>query len=611
MGQEEQFDSFYAATRRALVHQTFALTGDLSAAQSAVRDAYIAAWHHWRKASSREDPQDWVRPRAWQLAQRRHTARLWHRSKGISTEDKRVLDALGKLSLPQRRALLLTQLAGLPIADAARELNLSQEQVEKHLQAGTAALAMNLDIDSAALRVPLVALADAAQAAKLPRPSIVRRAGAKRRRSHTTIAAFAAAFVAIASGAFAHEPDAVPPTVDPGLVQTPAAEPSPSTSPVEGASALPTADDLLTARQISGLGRQPWRVVRTHDNTSGDGLNTVCQQARFADPDGLSTLVREFKASGKPRRSATQTLEISESVEQAEKAFDSAIGWYAGCQVGRYQLLRAFDIDGVGDQAALLVVRVWEQPITTYSVAIAQVGQVVTWTVGETIGSQPTPPKLVVDTLATSVQPLCEQSGDALCAIKPRVSAVPPPPSGEEPGLLAVADLPPAGSIKQPWVGTSAKPARKNPSATTCDRANFARHGAVKTRSRTFLIPGARLPARFGLSETIGVFESDRDASKFLGQVRDQVARCEDRNLSTQVYDSRSFSNGRTKSVASTWRLETEVSDNETVEFRLGFVRVGKRVAQLTFAPAGSANMTATDFRTLVLRAGERLGELS
>ena len=52
MRAEEQFDSFYLKTRRALVHQTFALTVDLTAADRAVRDSYVAAWHHWRPARS-------------------------------------------------------------------------------------------------------------------------------------------------------------------------------------------------------------------------------------------------------------------------------------------------------------------------------------------------------------------------------------------------------------------------------------------------------------------------------------------------------------------------------------------------------------------------------
>ena len=95
MGREEKFDSFYHATRRALVTQTFALTGDLPAAQAAVRDAYIAAWHHWRKVAAAPDPEQWVRPLAWRLAQRRHTARIWHRTKGLDPAQTAILDKLG------------------------------------------------------------------------------------------------------------------------------------------------------------------------------------------------------------------------------------------------------------------------------------------------------------------------------------------------------------------------------------------------------------------------------------------------------------------------------------------------------------------------------------
>src|SRR3954471_9024218 len=107
MSQEESFDSFYMSTRREILLQAFALTGDLPAAQSAVRDAYVGAWQHWRKVSRLEDPLDWVRPRAWQHAQRRHTARIWHRGTKMSEEQRTVLDALSLLPVAQRRVLLL------------------------------------------------------------------------------------------------------------------------------------------------------------------------------------------------------------------------------------------------------------------------------------------------------------------------------------------------------------------------------------------------------------------------------------------------------------------------------------------------------------------------
>ena len=55
----DEFDEFYKSIRSSLLQQTFALTGDLSASRSAVRDAYVAAWHHWRKVSRLEDREAW------------------------------------------------------------------------------------------------------------------------------------------------------------------------------------------------------------------------------------------------------------------------------------------------------------------------------------------------------------------------------------------------------------------------------------------------------------------------------------------------------------------------------------------------------------------------
>src|SRR5690606_1039230 len=43
------FDAFYKESRDRLVVQTLALTGDLAVARSAVREAFVVTWHHWRK----------------------------------------------------------------------------------------------------------------------------------------------------------------------------------------------------------------------------------------------------------------------------------------------------------------------------------------------------------------------------------------------------------------------------------------------------------------------------------------------------------------------------------------------------------------------------------
>ncbi|MGN6575799.1 MAG: sigma factor-like helix-turn-helix DNA-binding protein, partial [Nocardioides sp.] len=575
MEREESFDAFYRDTRRRVLHQAFALTGDLAAAQAAVRDAYVAAWHHWRKVERLDDKESWVRPHAWNTAQRRHVGRIWHRNRGMAPDVLATLDGLAKLPGAQRRILLLIQLAGVPLEQAARELGITRETAERNLQSASANLSIHLDTDSTGLRVALLGLDSALDGAALPRASIVRRAGRKRRQGHTVVAAVAATAVAIVSGAVAYQPaDRPDPMATGGAEALAGAALGSGLTPQDEADAdLPSADNLLDEDQIRRLGMaHRWRVERTHTNTSGDGINTICQQERFADPDGLAAWVREFSSAGKVRRKAVQTVEVSESPEQAERGFTTTLGWYAGCRVGRLQLLHAYDVTDIGDEAAVLTLREWRKPVTTYTVAVARIGAVTTSTVGRSVGAPPPPTEQVVQSLADSVAMLCSSSGSTGCSKVPTYRPVPPPPSGGRPGMLAVPDLPPVGRIDKPWVGTDTK-ATPNPSMTTCDRARFTKSGARPARARVYLIPEADLPTRFGMSETAGVFPSEASAKRFLGQVRRSVAGCEDRDLATSVTGSQRGRFGRTGADWSIWTLRTEISQRRTVEFRVGFVR--------------------------------------
>lgn len=604
MEREESFDAFYRDTRRRLLHQAFALTGDRRAAGSAVRDAYVAAWHHWRKVAPLEDRLEWVRPLSWQLAQRRHAGRIWHRNKGLDDPQRAALGALATLSTPRRRVLLLVDLAGVPLPTAARELALTRDVARRHLDDARLALQQELDTDAAGVGAALGTLDAALDDLTLPRPSIIRRAGSKRRQMHTLVAAVTAVVLAVGAGAVAYQP---PPAPDRSGSLTQGSAPG---SPPDESEQLPSAENLLDRHQISRLALSlDWTVVNTHSNTDGDGLNTICQRERFADPDGLSALVRVFEADGKKPRRAVQTVEVSADEDQAHRAYRTTLGWYAGCQLGRLQLLRAYQVGNIGAEADVLVLRHWKRPVTTYTVALARIGSVVTSTVGETEGADPPPPAQVVQSLADSVAMLCERSGAADCSNEPATREVPPPPTGTAPGMLAPVDLPPVGGIRYPWVGTKV-PARPNPSVTTCDRAAFAPAGARRVKAWAYVIPEAKVPARFGLSETVGVFPSKRRAERFVKDVRARFARCEDRDLATNVLGSGRGRVPRAGTFWTTWTFVTEVNERMSVRFRVGFVRQGDTVAQLTFVSSPREDIRPVHFRDLMVRAGDRLGEL-
>jgi RNA polymerase sigma-70 factor (ECF subfamily) len=59
----DDFDSFYSATARRVLHHVYVVCGDLGDAQDAVQEAYARAWQHWPRLSSYDNPEAVERPR--------------------------------------------------------------------------------------------------------------------------------------------------------------------------------------------------------------------------------------------------------------------------------------------------------------------------------------------------------------------------------------------------------------------------------------------------------------------------------------------------------------------------------------------------------------------
>jgi hypothetical protein len=181
------------------------------------------------------------------------------------------------------------------------------------------------------------------------------------------------------------------------------------------------------------------------------------------------------------------------------------------------------------------------------------------------------------------------------------------PPRGN-PSLLIEADLPPVPDIDQPWVGTAPAKAGENVAATRCDDTSFAAPDFSKARTRTFVIPAAKLPPEFGLSQTVGLLPS-QDAQRFVADIRGKLEKCPEDDLATQV--ERLVNEDTGPRDLSVWRLTVEVSEHRSVRYLMAVVRERSAVGQLTFVPSGDVSIGAEAFIALARRAQERLGELT
>jgi DNA-directed RNA polymerase specialized sigma24 family protein len=608
MKDPDEFDQFYQDVRDRLLVLTYCLTGDLASSRAAVRDGFVVAWHHWRKVSRLEDPESWTRARACAHAQRRHTAKLWHREKGLDPEVKATLDALGKLPTPQRRVLLLTHLTTASMAEISREVGLPRTDTERELQSATAKFAVARDVPTTSIRSAFEPVRRYVETSgRWPRSTIIRRAGATRRRTHTVIGVAATVAALVVTGTLVSDTTGVRPTLsgeqvtDAGPGHSGAGQTTtPSPEPVD----LPE-EALLGAAQVSrATPGTTWTEASTDDNATGSGLVMPCQEERYADPRGSAALVRQFappkKAPGEP--TAVQTAQASDSEKAARRSFDTALGWFAGCDTDRAQLIGTHAVDGVGDDAMLLELRTWNGEGSSIVAGVARTGELTTTTLTRSpVGEQPSL-KRSAQLLADAVSGLCNLQNAGSCAFAPRIRDVAPVPAAPVPAMLGEVDLPPVTGILRPWVGTEPRQARTNAAATGCDQTDFA--GTSNNVTRTFLVPGAKLPDEFGLTQTVGSLP-EKKAAAFVAQVRDDLAKCSDKHMGTEVTSVKQVKEkGRDLSV---WHVSTAINDDQKVEYLMGIVRDGTSITQIGFVPAPEVGFAPGAFLGIVERALARL----
>lgn len=158
MAETGDFDAFYTATVRRVLHQVYAVCGDLTEAQDAVQEAYARAWQKWSTLAHYDDPESWVRIVAWRLAANRwRGVRRWLAARsrlgapppapGPTPDRVALVVALRQLPEAQRRVVVLHYLYELPVADIASSTGMPAGTVKVYLSRARSALAALLEDD--------------------------------------------------------------------------------------------------------------------------------------------------------------------------------------------------------------------------------------------------------------------------------------------------------------------------------------------------------------------------------------------------------------------------------------------------------------------------------
>ncbi|UDY24372.1 hypothetical protein [Nocardioides sp. Kera G14] len=596
----DTFETFYKDVRGRLLLQTWALTGDLPAAQKAVRDALVVGWHHWRKVSLLDDPESYVRPVAWSRAQRRATARPFHRERGFDEGIRATLSALHKLPLLQRRVLLLAHLTTLPLDQLAREVGVPQVKAEAELQRATAAFALERGVAATAILRLFEPMAAELREIRWPRTTILTRAGNGRRRLHTGIGVAVAIGAFLGSGMVATDAEGSRPALDNLALHTRTQITHRTTYPLR-------TDDLLSEGIVSNELSGQWSTELTSDNTPGNGLVLPCQRQRFADRNARAALMRTLTSGDD--RSVGQATEVSTTPQAAHAAWQASLTWYAGCSEPRVQLMSTRSVTGVGDEATLVVLRDWSDPQRSIVAGVARTGIITTTVVTAAPASAPRAVTDNTDLLGLAVTKLCALPQAGTCASEATNTAIAPLPIGKTPAMLNTVDLPPVAGVTQTWDATDAVAATTNTAATRCDNASFHGGGVKGGLTRSFVVPDAtNLPPQFGLTETIGTLPTAKAAAAFVAGVRTKISGCPKKDLGTTIdpLDSVATKTGE----ITAWRVHVDISDKSSVIFLMAIIRTGAHVAQIGFVPDGAHTIADGDFVELAHRAADRLAVL-
>lgn len=150
---QASFDSFFRAEADKLVAQAYLLVGDLHTAQDLAQRALERAWLHWPTVRSYERPAAWTRRVLYNMALNEHRRRGRQRARpvdrcqvadGPSEPYLALVQALQRLPEGQRRAVVLHDGAGVPVAEVAAELGAPEGTVKSWLSRGRAKLAEDL-----------------------------------------------------------------------------------------------------------------------------------------------------------------------------------------------------------------------------------------------------------------------------------------------------------------------------------------------------------------------------------------------------------------------------------------------------------------------------------
>ncbi|QGN35160.1 hypothetical protein [Microlunatus sp. Gsoil 973] len=352
---------------------------------------------------------------------------------------------------------------------------------------------------------------------------------------------------------------------------------------------------------------QRWKITADQPAGTPDSPVPACLAEPQDDaPIPAEGVVRTLTtASNGP--TALHLAEAYKSAELATESFALIAKSLGECNLKGSYIASARVITGLGDQATAVLLK--DPAKNTYRAVVAnRTGRLVNVV---DIAQAKTEPDL--DKAATALGRLTDRQCTAaigVCASNPHIADGPPPVAGDEPGFLALADIPVPTSHTGTWGGLSpGSPADVVTSG--CENVDFNTISADSRAARSYILVDKPkgMPETFGLDQITLTMKSDKAASDEADLITKNLKNCSDRLPTADVNDLSTVSGTGADDTAisgSVALVSQKISANKTSKYRVGIVAAGNKLVYTFLPRTPDWDLTQDQWETLTVRAAQR-----
>jgi hypothetical protein len=384
--------------------------------------------------------------------------------------------------------------------------------------------------------------------------------------------------------------------------------------PDQTGTAVLTDATMLNPDQAKALDQdRTWKIELTERSPSEDAPTAACfgGEKLEGQPTPQQEILRVLSSGSGKAPTALHGATAYNSRDEAIQAYAIASRTLGGCAVAGSYIESGYLVNGVGDQAAGVVVMVADGSRTqAHSVILNRTGRVMN-VVDAAQPSKALAISAVAKALGQVNSAQCGSAGGE-CGGNLEVKKGPPPIGGDEPGFLAFGDLPYAEPKVSPWAATPIELPNDDFKGSQCEKVTWATVPAKSKSSRVYLLQESGNNF-FGVNEIVLTTKDPQAAAKLVDKFKSDLTNCKKRRLTASVSKPKKITSvgAQNTKIAGWTAVVSQKSTQGTARYRVGIVAAGPKFVYTFLNPKGDYDFTGGQWNTVAARAGERATQIN